>query len=62
MIATLWTVKGSVYMTALSAAAVATRGTGAASDLTQLALWIPVGVVYTAGSVVLLRACPPESA
>jgi hypothetical protein len=62
VITTLWTVKGSVYMTALSAAAVAARGTGAAADLAQLALWIPIGVVCIVGSIVLVRTCPPESA
>jgi hypothetical protein len=62
VITTLWTVKGSVYMTALSAAVVAARRSGAAADLTQLVLWIPIGVVCVAGSVVLLRACPRTSA
>lgn len=60
VIATLWTVKGSVYMTALSAATVTAHRAGAIADLTQLALWMPIGVVCIAGSIVLVRACPPE--
>lgn len=58
VIAVTWTIKGAVYMAALSAAAMAARWTGAAADLTQLALWVPIGVGCVVGALVLLKACP----
>lgn len=58
VIAVTWAIKGAVYMAALSAAAVAARCTDAAADLTQLVLWIPIGVGCVVGALALLKACP----
>jgi len=54
VISTVWTVKGALYMTALSAASVAAYRMGAAPDLAQLALWVPIGVACGLGAFVLL--------
>lgn len=61
VVATIWTLKGSVYMAALTAATVAARWTGHLDDMTQLALWVPIGVACTIGAAVLLRDCPRTS-
>ena len=55
IIAAIWTVKGAVYMTALSAATLTAFRMGVSDDLFQLALWVPIGVVCAAGALVLLR-------
>jgi hypothetical protein len=56
VIATVWSVKGLLYMPALSAAAVVQFVWGATDDLTQLALWLPIGVICLASTWLLLRA------
>jgi hypothetical protein len=55
LITAVWTLKGAVYMTALSAASYTAYRSGAAAGLAQLALWIPIGVVCAVGAVLLLR-------
>jgi len=55
VLAVLWNVKGALYMTALSAATYSTVAFGPAQDMTQLILWVPIGVGSTAVSAVLLR-------
>lgn len=55
----VWTVKGAVYMTALSAATISGFLTGTTDSLVQLAVWIPIGVVCVAGAAILLRASGP---
>jgi len=55
VIGVIWTVKGAVYMTALSAASFAAYARGAVDDLAQLWLWAPIGVGCTLGAAVLLR-------
>lgn len=64
VIATIWSVKGALYMAALSAAAVSAYLHDAAEDLSQLALWVPVGLASLVVAVVLLRsvAAPSEPA
>lgn len=52
-----WSVKGLLYMSALSTAAVVQFVWGAADDLTQLALWLPIGAVCVVATW-LLRARP----
>jgi len=58
--ATLWTVKGAVYMLALSAATVATVVAGPADDWMQLLLWGPIGIGCAIAGGVLLRALRPD--
>lgn len=58
IIATIWSIKGLLYMLALSAAALAQFSSGATEDLTQLAIWVPIGVVCLLSSGLLLRVCP----
>jgi hypothetical protein len=58
VIATVWSVKGLLYMPALSTAAVVQFVWGAADDLTQLALWLPIGAVCGVATWLLLRARP----
>jgi hypothetical protein len=55
VLATIWNVKGAVYMAALSAASVSAYLAGASSDLLQVALWAPIGAGCLASSVALLR-------
>jgi hypothetical protein len=55
VVAAIWNVKGAVYMAALSAASVAAVRAGAASDLSQVALWGSIGVGCTIASIVLVR-------
>ena len=55
VISAIWTVKGAVYMTALSAASVAAARGGATESLAQLGLWVPIGVISAACAAVLLR-------
>lgn len=55
-IAVVWSVKGAVYMTALSAATVSAWRAGALADLAQLALWAPIGVACAVSAMVLLRS------
>ena len=59
--ATLWCVKGAVYMLALSAATVATVVVGPSDDGTQLLLWVPIGAGCLIASGVLLRSLRPDS-
>ncbi len=61
VIAGIWSVKGAVYMTALSAAAIAAYTSGATEDLSQLGLWVPIGVGSAIGSLLLLRSLPTSS-
>ena len=58
LVAAIWTVKGAVYMTALSAASIAAFTSGAVDDLSQLGLWVPIGAGCAICSVLLLRSCP----
>lgn len=55
VISAVWTVKGAVYMAALSAASYTAWRSGSAEGLAPLALWVPIGVVCTTGAVLLLR-------
>lgn len=55
VVATVWSVKGLLYMPALSTAAVAQVAWGATNDLAQLALWLPIGAICLACGWVLLR-------
>jgi hypothetical protein len=54
-LATIWNVKGAVYMAALSAASASAFLAGASSDLFQIALWGPIGLGCLVASSVLLR-------
>ncbi|MFW6330349.1 MAG: hypothetical protein ACOC3J_01355 [Gemmatimonadota bacterium] len=54
VLAVIWTVKGAVYMLALSAAAVAAWRYGPAADIAQVALWAPIGVGSAASALALL--------
>lgn len=58
--ATVWCVKGAVYMLALSAATVATIVVGTSDDWMQLLLWVPIGVGCFLAGGVLLRNLRPE--
>lgn len=58
IISAIWTVKSAFYMAALSAAAYTAFQTGALGDLTQLALWVPIGVACAVGAAVLLLDVP----
>lgn len=55
-LAVIWSVKGAVYMLALSGAALSAYRTGATGDLTQLLLWVPIAVGCGWASLALLRA------
>jgi len=57
VLATVWNVKGAAYMLALSAASVTAWRVGAGSDISQLALWGPIGLGCTVASFILLRSC-----
>jgi hypothetical protein len=57
VLATIWNVKGAVYMLALSAASITAWRAGAAANITQLGLWAPIGIGCTMASLVLLRSC-----
>lgn len=59
VVSAVWTVKGAVYMTALSAASVSAFLSGAADSLAQLGLWIPIGTACVLGAAVLLRPSGP---
>lgn len=58
IICAIWTVKGAFYMMALSAAAYTAFQTGALGDLTQLALWAPIGVACALSAAVLILDLP----
>ena len=58
--ATLWCVKGAVYMLALSAATVATIVVGPSDNWMQLFLWVPIGAGCFVAGGVLLRNLRPE--
>jgi len=58
--ATLWCVKGAVYMLALSAATVATVVVGPSDDWVPLLLWVLIGAGCLIASMVLLRNLRPE--
>lgn len=60
VLAVLWTVKGAVYMLALSAATVATVVVGPSEDWTQLLLWGPIGVGCVIAGILLLVPLKPE--
>jgi len=62
VLGTLWSVKGAVYMLALSAATVSTVLAGASDAWEQLLLWGPIGVGCLGASVLLLRSLRPASA
>jgi hypothetical protein len=55
VIASIWAVKGALYMTALSAASIIAYDRGASESLAELALWAPIGVGSAMASVLLLR-------
>lgn len=59
LISVLWTVKGAVYMVALSAATVSAFLDGSVESLAQLGLWVPIGVACLFGAAVLLRPTGP---
>ncbi len=54
VLAVILTVKGAVYMAALSAATLNAARAGALDDLTQLALWASIGVGSFVAALVLL--------
>jgi hypothetical protein len=58
IVATIWSLQGALYMTALSAATLTAFQSGAAENVAQLGLWGPIGLACVAGSGVLIRACP----
>ena len=58
IISAIWTVKSAFYMVALSAAAFTAFRTGALRDLSQLALWVPIGVACATGAVLLILDLP----
>lgn len=60
VISGIWVVKGAVYMTALSAAAVSAYASGATEDLLQLGLWVPIGFGSVIGSLLLFRSLRPS--
>ncbi len=62
VISAIWVVKGAVYMTALSAAAITTYASGATKDLSQLGLWVPIGAGSLISSILLLRSLPKRFA
>jgi hypothetical protein len=45
VVGTIWSIKGGLYMTALSAAAIAQYISGAVADLFQVAIWAPIGLL-----------------
>jgi hypothetical protein len=55
VLAVIWNVKGAAYMLALSMASVTAWRTGPAADITQLALWVPIGAGCLVSAWVLLR-------
>jgi len=57
VLGTVWNVKSAAYMLALSAASVTSWRGGAMSDVSQLALWAPIGIGCTLASFILLRSC-----
>ncbi len=64
ILSAVWAVKGAFYMVALSAASITAFRAGALADLSQLGLWVPIGVVCTAAALVLLvdvEGDPPAS-
>lgn len=62
IISAVWTVKGAVYMAALSAASISAWLDGAVDSLAQLGLWVPIGVACLFAAVVLLRPDGPLEA
>ena len=62
VISVVWTVKGALYMTALSTASISAFIGGEIDSLAQLALWIPIGAACVAGAAVLLRSTGPYRA
>ena len=60
VLAVVWNVKGAAYMLALSAAAVAAFRAGEATDVTQVALWAPIGVGCLVAAWALLRGLDRE--
>lgn len=59
VVSAVWTVKGAVYMTALSAASVSAYSREAADSLAQVGLWIPIGLACLVGAGILLRPSGP---
>ena len=55
VLAVIWSVKGALYMLALSAAAVSAWRIGPADDVVQVALWAPIGVGSALSAWALLR-------
>lgn len=60
VIGVIWTVKGALYMLALSYASVAAWLIGPATDLAQLGLWGPIGVGSAVAAFALLRRPKPD--
>ena len=57
VLATVWNVKSAAYMLALSAATITSWRGGAVGDVSQIALWAPIGIGCTVASYILLRSC-----
>ncbi len=58
IIAAIWSIKGLLYMSAISAAAVAQYIYGAAENLAQLFIWVPIGLICLVNARLLLQVCP----
>lgn len=57
VLATIWNIKGAVYMLALSATTVSAVQAGASEDLSTLALWGFIGIGCLISSMYLLSHC-----
>lgn len=62
IISAVWAIKGAYYMAALSAASVTAYAAGALTDLTQLWLWIPIGVICAVSAASLITGMDGTSA
>lgn len=58
VVSAIWSVKGALYMAALSAASVTAFRAGAASDLAQLGPWVPLGLACGTVAIGVLRRVP----
>ena len=57
VLATMWNIKGAVYMAALSAASVSAKRSGASDNVSQVALWGSIGAGCLLAAAALLRNC-----
>lgn len=62
VLAVVWTVKGAVYMLALSGATVSSVVAGPSDDWVQLLLWGPIGIGCLIAGILLLVYLRPERA